>query len=207
MPNNHKRADRRIRRSRKMMQDALLELLATKEYPKITISEITHKADVARTTFYSHFKSKDELLMSYIDDIFETFFGGLGTQFTPDEQNGNSHEIPLILCEEWKRNKNSLDLIRSANIDFMIYQRIKENHQRAFVNSPVNILGNSSNKVLEQYIVSCVSSGTFGVLMHWTDNGMKETSKEIAKILSHFINKDAFNQLRDNLETELGSSF
>ena len=118
----NKKIDRRIKRSRKLMQDALLIILDKKEYRQISISEITYQADVARTTFYSHFKTKDELLMSYIDDIFETFFDKLSEQFTPDDQVDSSHEIPQILCVEWKKNKAALDLIRSANIDFMIYK-------------------------------------------------------------------------------------
>jgi AcrR family transcriptional regulator len=200
----NKQLDRRIKRSRKLMQDALLVLLDSKAYPQITISEITYQADVARTTFYSHFKTKDELLMSYIDDIFESFFDKFRQHFAPDELVDNTHQIPLILCEEWKQNQAALDLIRSANIDFMIYQRIKENHQRAYLDSSENLLGNSSNNILEQYIVSSISAATFGVLMQWTDNDMRESCEVIAKILNHFINLESFKLLRDKLEIEIG---
>jgi AcrR family transcriptional regulator len=203
MTQHNKKIDRRIKRSRKLMQDALLILLKKIEYRQISISEITYQADVARTTFYSHFKTKDELLMSYIDDIFETFFDKLREQFTPDEQVDSSHEIPQILCVEWKKNKAALDLIRSANIDFMIYQRIKENHQRGFQGSPIYSLGNSSNNVLDQYIISSISAATYGVLMQWTDNNMLESCEEVAKILNHFINLESFSQLRDKLKTEM----
>ena len=188
------------------MQDALLKLLGKKDYRQISISEITYHADVARTTFYSHFTTKDELLMSYIDDIFEIFFNKLREQFTPDEQIASTHEIPKILCVEWKKNKAALDLIRSANIDFMIYQRIKENHQRALQDSTVYSLGNSPDNVLEQYIISSISAATYGVLMQWTDNNMLESCEDVAKILNHFINPESFDQLRKKLKADLGTT-
>ena len=188
------------------MQDALLKLLGQKNYREISISEIAYQADVVRTTFYSHFKTKDELLMSYIDDIFDTFFNNLREQFTHDDKVDSGHEIPLILCEEWKKNKAALDLIRSANIDFMIYQRIKENHQRAFKDSTIYSLGNSPDSVLEQYIISSISAATFGVLMQWTDNNMLESCEEVAKILNHFINLESFNQLMEKLKSEISMS-
>lgn len=206
MTHHKNRLDRRILRSRKLMQDALLKLLEIKDYPKISISEITHQADVARTTFYSHFNTKDELLMSYIDDIFENFFDKLREQYSPEDKLETPHEIALILCKEWEKNKQALNLIRSANIDYMIYQRIKENHQRAHKESDIIVLRQSSNHVLEEYIRSSISAATFGVLMQWTDNDMQESCEDVARIMSHFINLEAFIQLRDKLGTEIGTN-
>ena len=66
-----KKTDRRSLRSKTMLQKALLTLLRKKKYVKITISEITREADLARVTFYAHFKSKDDLLASYLENILE----------------------------------------------------------------------------------------------------------------------------------------
>ena len=58
------KADRRIRRTQKSLHDALIALVLRKNYDLITIQEILDRADVGRATFYSHFKGKDELLIS-----------------------------------------------------------------------------------------------------------------------------------------------
>jgi AcrR family transcriptional regulator len=55
--------DRRKRKSRAALQKALLELIAEKSYPAITIEDVTARADVARATFYAHFHDKDVLLL------------------------------------------------------------------------------------------------------------------------------------------------
>ena len=66
MPTNTgaKTADRRQRKSRAALEQALLQLIATKPYESITIEDVTEAADVARATFYAHFKDKAALLRS-----------------------------------------------------------------------------------------------------------------------------------------------
>lgn len=54
--------DRRIRNTRRRLRNALLELLKKKRYGDIPIQDITERADVARSTFYTHYMDKDDLL-------------------------------------------------------------------------------------------------------------------------------------------------
>jgi AcrR family transcriptional regulator len=60
--------DRRIRRSHRLMGDALLALIEVKGYDAITIKDITDRADVAYVTFFRHFKDKEALLRLRLDD-------------------------------------------------------------------------------------------------------------------------------------------
>jgi AcrR family transcriptional regulator len=66
-------ADRRVRRTRKALQAALISLILEKGYDSVTIEDITDRADLGRTTFYLHFRDKEELLMQAIDAIGEDF--------------------------------------------------------------------------------------------------------------------------------------
>jgi AcrR family transcriptional regulator len=54
--------DRRQRKSRAALQQALLTLIASKPYDAITIDDVTATADVARATFYAHYRDKATLL-------------------------------------------------------------------------------------------------------------------------------------------------
>ncbi len=65
--------DRRVRRTRRRLKDALMELIAERELDGITIDELTARADVARSTFYSHYRSKEDLLFAG----FEEWLGSL----------------------------------------------------------------------------------------------------------------------------------
>jgi AcrR family transcriptional regulator len=61
--------DRRVRRTRRALQDALLTLMVEKSYDAITVQDIIDRADVGRSTFYSHFTDKRELLDSGFEDL------------------------------------------------------------------------------------------------------------------------------------------
>ena len=61
-------ADRRVRRSHRLMGDALLALIVEKGYDAIRIKDITDRADVAYVTFFRHFKDKDELLLLRLEE-------------------------------------------------------------------------------------------------------------------------------------------
>lgn len=61
--------DRRVRRTRKLLHDAFLELILEKGYAKTTVQDILDRADVGRSTFYAHFRDKEALLTASFDGI------------------------------------------------------------------------------------------------------------------------------------------
>src|SRR5437016_7816221 len=65
--------DLRARRTRKWLQAALIGLMKEKSFQDIQITELTERAQVSRPTFYLHFRSKEELLLSHVDVIFDEF--------------------------------------------------------------------------------------------------------------------------------------
>ena len=66
-------------RSVNMLRNAFVELLKEQPYEKIKISEITERADLARSTFYAHYETKDDLLTGYLEEIAEAYLAGYTT--------------------------------------------------------------------------------------------------------------------------------
>ncbi len=62
-----KKSDRRTSRTRRLLRDSLLSLILEKGYEAVTVEEITERADLGRTTFYLHYRDKEELLLESID--------------------------------------------------------------------------------------------------------------------------------------------
>jgi AcrR family transcriptional regulator len=62
-------ADRRVQRTKASLHDALIGLAREKPYPSIAVKEILDRANVGRSTFYTHFSDKDDLLESGIHEI------------------------------------------------------------------------------------------------------------------------------------------
>lgn len=62
--------DPRVRRSRARLQDALVQLTLEHGYASFGIEDILERADVARATFYTHYRGKDDLLDAVVDETF-----------------------------------------------------------------------------------------------------------------------------------------
>jgi len=63
------REDRRSKRTRHMIQSALVQLMMEKRYDEITVQDIIERANVGRSTFYSHYLDKDDLLQHEIEQV------------------------------------------------------------------------------------------------------------------------------------------
>lgn len=67
--NKATKKNRNAQRSIRMLREALLELLGEKPYEKITVTDVTRKADLNRGTFYAHFNSVDDLARDVMDEV------------------------------------------------------------------------------------------------------------------------------------------
>ncbi len=65
--------DRRVQRTRQLLQDALLALILEKGYAAITVQDILDRANLGRSTFYAHYRDKDDLLVSEFEHLREMF--------------------------------------------------------------------------------------------------------------------------------------
>lgn len=64
--------DRRIQKTQKLLHEALFSLIHEKTYDSIAVKEILDRANVGRSTFYTHFGDKDELLVSGMHDMLRS---------------------------------------------------------------------------------------------------------------------------------------
>ncbi len=61
--------DRRVARTQSALQEALFGLIQVKRYDKVTVQDIIDRANVGRSTFYAHFDTKDDLLLSSLERL------------------------------------------------------------------------------------------------------------------------------------------
>jgi AcrR family transcriptional regulator len=66
-----KKEDQRVRRTRDQLGDALVELLVQKPFDDITVQDILDRAGVSRSTFYTHYRDKNDLFLSDAEEFFE----------------------------------------------------------------------------------------------------------------------------------------
>ena len=66
------RPDRRISKTKRALHEALVALIREREYEDISVQEILDRANVGRSTFYTHYRDKDELLVSGIHEMIRS---------------------------------------------------------------------------------------------------------------------------------------
>jgi AcrR family transcriptional regulator len=63
------RIDRRVQRTRDALGDALVELMHEKPFDAITVQHVLDRAGVSRSTFYAHYRDKNDLFVSDVDEF------------------------------------------------------------------------------------------------------------------------------------------
>jgi AcrR family transcriptional regulator len=84
------RSDARTLRTYRALSTALVDLMKTREFDAITVQDLLDRARVGRATFYSHFRNKDDFLLTDL----ERMLGALESQF--DRSVGNTRRLAPI---------------------------------------------------------------------------------------------------------------
>lgn len=92
----NKKVDRRIQRTRQLLQDALISLILEKGYDKITVQNIIDRANVGRSTFYAHFLDKDDLMASNLEKLHEELGPHLASSYDDDSERAMLPSLALF---------------------------------------------------------------------------------------------------------------
>lgn len=167
--------DRRQQKTRKAIFQAFTELLETKSYSNITVQEIIDKADIGRSTFYSHFETKDNLLKAICTEIFEHVFSNelqkeMGHDFS--SENGIDKKLTHILyhLQEQKKYIRGILSCESGGI-FMMY--FKQHLNTVFENH----LQKGMKQVPKEYILNHMVC-SFAETVRWWMTEHEEYSPE-----------------------------
>jgi AcrR family transcriptional regulator len=77
--------DRRVRRTRDALGDALISLMQERPFETVTIQQVLDRAGVGRSTFYAHYRDKDDLFLSDMEDFLEM----MSTLLTQQKEKSN----------------------------------------------------------------------------------------------------------------------
>ena len=138
--------DRRSQRTRQLLSEAFVQLLKEKGYNAITVSDIIERANVGRSTFYSHYHDKDDLFVGEMDRVIEVLSHHLpnqeGMPFFPSlglfRHVGEEYELYKALV--WSPGIDLLIKHMQKSLSHRIEQGLQESGKDFEV--PLPILGN-----------------------------------------------------------------
>lgn len=165
--------DRRIQRTKRLLQTALLELIIEKRYDKVTVQDILDRADVGRSTFYAHFRDKDDLLI-----------GGLPEQIFQLHADPNRQDDDLlfisyveVLYHAQEHHELFKALLGSEGIEVIKRNVLYSLKQGIAQRLLLTIESVSSEQ--QEIITNYLAGGVMTCIMWWLDNDMSHSPEEL----------------------------
>ena len=170
--------DRRIQKTLKLLREALVSLISEKPYDCIVIKEILDRANVGRSTFYMHFRDKDDLLLSGIHEM-------LGPVPTPTPHSGKSQDrilwFSLPVFEHHYRHAHAWgDRIgtRGRAILHEHLRRVLTELIAEATKKDMRIRKQAAREIPPEIVPAYIASTFVLVLNWWLDNGMPISPKQ-----------------------------
>ena len=177
--------DPRVKRTRRLLRDALVSLILKKDFASITIREITERAEVAYITFYRHYESLDQLLMEVLDEGLVELMTHIETLAKQSDRSSLETEGRLIF--EFIGQKADLFhiLIKSQSVT-RVRKKVVSNISAIFQKScvPLERLG---NQVTINIASNHIATSLLSLIEWWLENNMKPSPIEMGKVYKSLI--------------------
>jgi AcrR family transcriptional regulator len=122
---SQRKPDRRVLRTRRQLQDSLMSLILEKGYDAVTIEDITENADLGRTTFYLHYKDKEELLVQSLEVVYDDLVSQI-QQRTIDEWIAEGHGPWLLALQHAADNARFYQIVLSGQGGGSIKKQVQD---------------------------------------------------------------------------------
>lgn len=162
-----KEANLRVKTS---IATSLLELMHQKSYASITITELIRAAGVARVSFYRNYESKEDVLLTLIDDVLGEY-----EKWMSREETG---------CYTYWNVKNSFTYFRNYRdivLDLchfgygsILLEKLNRFHEE--------VAGTMSNHSIEKYGLYMYMGALFNTAIVWLENGAEESEEALAEM-------------------------
>ncbi len=173
--------DRRKKRSRTMLGQALLALVREKKFEQITIQDITDRADLNRATFYLHYGSKEELLA----DSLEAYFDELVQQISTKTMNKPIWENPEADEMVFNHVAEHADLYRvllgENGLGYVINRVIDYIAQYSELQLRMG-LGTAVPQAPIEIMARHVAGSLYAIITWWLMNDMPYTPQQMAQM-------------------------
>ncbi|MER8387823.1 TetR/AcrR family transcriptional regulator [Mesorhizobium sp. M0166] len=154
--------DRCVARTRALLQDALIALIPERGYAALTVGDICQKADVGRSTFYTHYAGKDELRSATL----EAHLQSLSKRVSADGKTGyRLFEFSLPMFEHARTFRSLHHALLSSSGD-TIHDQLRERIRRAV---RVELAGKRTGGtgMPTEFAVQFISGAFLAVLAWW----------------------------------------
>ena len=175
--------NRRVKLTKKLLKESLIEIMHSKPMNKITIKEICETADINRSTFYLHYVDQYALL----NDIEKELFLHAQQHLEKIDSNYSSMQYLEALLSYIKDNTDIFKtlLCQEDNLAFQT-----EFIEASLKNLKANLVLNCSERI-SGYVYNYLIMGCLSIIKRWIGSDYDMSSKDMANLIFHLSDKAA----------------
>jgi len=175
--------DRRVRRTRELLRRALISLVLEKGYERVTVQDILDRADVGRSTFYAHYRDKEDLLLSGFEELRSMLAAERDSAERAEDGDARFLQLMLMVfqhVEEHRRLGRAMAGNKGAEVAIralrgVVADLVRENFRTHFP-------GAAEDPLRLEAAIRFVVSALIGLFTWWLDEDVPYSAEEIHAI-------------------------
>lgn len=191
-----KKTDRRVERTRTLLQDALVAMIIEKGYEDTTIQDIIDRANVGRATFYAHFADKDNLLLSRLADLRASL---KQQQARNLEASGGSGErgfgFSLAMLEHARDHWTLYRSMAGRKSGSIVLQRVQA-ILTDLVRDDLKALGLKGPPARRDMVAEYATGGFMSIMLWWLEHQPDLSPQEVDAIFRQLVMQGLASELR-----------
>jgi AcrR family transcriptional regulator len=179
--------DLRVRRTRKLLQQAFIELTIEQGFAAVTVQAIAERAMVNRATFYRHYLDKYDLLDQYMNDVYALTASqqALVQDFAQGAESDPPPEGLVIMLEHVQRHADFYRVMLGKQGDPAFVQRIQGYIEQRFRSLlPSKLAPALPGQPPLDLCLSYVSHAGVGAIVWWLMAGQAWSAEQLATWLN-----------------------
>lgn len=184
MPSTPSPDDRRTQRTRLALRQALLDLMHERGWDDIGVQEICERANIGRSTFYTHFENKDALLSGSFDDLRKF----LRAADEPKQSNATGGTLPRLrfvrgLMQHGYENRRLFKTLVGRRSGYLVHQRFRE----AIVEMVNEDLVMANDDIPRPAAVRWIAAGLFELMTWWLESRSPMSVDELHQLFEKLV--------------------
>ena len=170
-------SDLRVQRTRRLLQEALIELVNRQNYDQLTIRDITRHAQVGYKTFFRHYESKEALLQAVINGVLAQFRHQIAAESNPDAVTKNT----LVAFRLAKQNADLYRAVLSSPMSGQLLEPVIQ----MMLQDAAQFSADPSlpNDLVGQYFASSM----LGLTQWWLTKGEAFSAEEMVQFVDRLV--------------------
>ena len=175
------KTDRRSQRTQRILHEALMSLMQEKRYDEITVQDIIDRADVGRSTFYTHYRDKEDLMTSGLLHLMHI----LSEMVAKPSATGETRLLPTQeLFEHVQEHQNLFrGMVRGRGLE-LFFEKGQEYWSQKLTADLQTRLPEGHQSAVPIPVIAQFVAGTFVTMLRWwLDMKMPYSPEEMDEML------------------------